>query len=155
MIRSLAAALCVVSLACLGCGDDGPKLGTVTGTVTMDGTPMANVLVTFTPAEKGRSSNGKTDASGVYTLAYSDGPGAAVGTHKVSVTTLKNAENIVNSEMRSDDPAYAAQASGGAAQDYSQANIPEAIPEKYNIKTELKFEVKSGSNTIDIPLTKN
>ncbi len=154
MIRSLAAALCVVSLACLGCGDDGPKLGKVTGTVTMDGTPMTNVLVTFTPVEGGRSSNGKTDDSGVYSLTYSEGLGAAVGMHRVSVTTLKNADNIVDSEMRSDDPAYAAQ-SGGAAQDYSQANIPEAIPEKYNRKTELQFEVESGSNTIDIPLTSN
>ena len=46
--------LCSVALFCsAGCGEgapsDTPELGSVTGTVTMDGKPLANVTVTFEP----------------------------------------------------------------------------------------------------------
>ncbi|GAB4136480.1 carboxypeptidase-like regulatory domain-containing protein [Thermopirellula anaerolimosa] len=142
--------LCVVGLL-LGC-QKGPKTGTVEGVVTMDGQPLANVLVTFTPVEGGMASTGTTDDSGKYSLVYPGGKGAVVGKHKVSVRTLPKAQAAA--EVSSDDPSYEAAYSGGAQSPNTTASA-EPIPPKYNVQTELEFEVKSGRNTIDLPLTKN
>lgn len=151
MMRWLGLVCVLGCLVCLGCGSGGPELGEVTGIVTMDGQPVANALVTFTPKEGGRSSTGATDASGKYVLAFVDGPGAMVGVHQVTVTTLQQAATPA-SEMRSDSAEYAKQAAGGQS-DYDKATVKETIPAKYNTKTELTFEVKSGGNTFDIAMT--
>ena len=148
MFRLMAIACCVIGLACVGCGESGPPLGQVSGTVTMDGEPLANALVTFTPEAGGRGSMGKTDGNGKYELAFVDSKGALIGNHKVSVTTVQESSGSAT-EMSSDSPEYANQ--GGPA-DYENATTKEAIPEKYNTKTELTFDVKAGSNTYDIPL---
>ena len=66
----------------LGCSDRGadmPKLGTVHGTVKLDGQPLAGVNVYFKP-EVGRQSIATTNAEGVYTAMYLvDEPGVKVG----------------------------------------------------------------------------
>ena len=152
MVRLLA---CVVAcslmcLVCIGCGPDGPELGTVTGQVTMDGQPLTNGLITFTPEAGGRSSIGKTDANGQYTLIWVEREGAEIGSHKVSVTTIKEAAAV--EEMGSDSDAYAQQAMGDTSA-YDQAEVTEPIPARYNVSTELVEEVTSGSNTIDLKLT--
>lgn len=149
----LLACVSICSLVCLasvGCGPDGPELGTVSGTVTMDGQPLNNVLVTFMPEAGGRSSTGKTDSSGKYTLMRLEQKGAEIGSHKVSVTTLQVAEAA--EEVGSDSDAYMKQAMGDPSA-YDNATVSEAIPAKYNISTELVEEVTSGGNTIDLELT--
>lgn len=152
MMRISVVALCVVCLTCMGCGSGGPDLGEVSGTVTMDGEPLDNALVTFTPVEGGRSSTGKTDENGNYTLSFADRTGALVGTHEVSVMTLTDVEGEDMSEVSSDSDAYMEQAMGGAS-DYDNATVTEQIPAKYNTETELTFEVESGKNTYDIELS--
>ncbi|MFO7906637.1 MAG: carboxypeptidase-like regulatory domain-containing protein [Planctomycetota bacterium] len=154
MMRISVVALCVVCLTCMGCGPGGPELGKVSGKVTMDGEPLDNALVTFSPVEGGRSSSGKTDENGNYTLSFADRTGAVVGTHKVSVTTLTEVEGEDMSEVGSDSDAYMEQAMGGAS-DYDNATVTEQIPAKYNTETELTFEVESGKNTHDIELSSN
>ncbi len=148
MMRLMAIACCVLSVVCVGCGKGGPALGRVSGTVTMDGKPLENALVTFTPAAGGRGSTGTTDASGKYELTFIDGKGALVGSHKVTVTTVAKAAAAA-SEMRSDSPEYAKQ---GRSADYNSAKVTEPIPAKYNKESTLTFDVQSGSNTYDIPL---
>ena len=56
---------------CLGCGSssDGPALGLVEGTVTLDDEPLAEALVVFNPVN-GKQSNGQTDSEGHYSLTY-------------------------------------------------------------------------------------
>jgi hypothetical protein len=118
--------------------------------VTLDGEPVTDGLVTFTPEAGGRGSTGKTDENGKYELSFVEGPGALVGTHKVSVTTITEVEAAA--EMSSDSEAYEKQAMGGGAADYENAVTAEPIPAKYNTETTLTFDVKAGSNTYDIPL---
>ncbi|MBR9804015.1 carboxypeptidase regulatory-like domain-containing protein, partial [bacterium] len=75
-----------------GCGgsSDTPDLGSVSGTVTIDGAPASNVTVTFTPVEGGRASTGTTSSSGHYNLVYSPSEaGAVLGQHKVTIRELK------------------------------------------------------------------
>lgn len=58
----------LLSLLATGCGS-GYSLGTVTGTVTLDGKPLPQATVTFSRG-KGRTSVGTTDEQGRYKLLY-------------------------------------------------------------------------------------
>ena len=130
VLRCATAAL--LSISCFGCssGTPGnlPNLSPVTGTVTLDGKPLADAYVNFAP-ENARPSSGQTDADGVFTLTFNDQlDGAAVGTHKVTITT-----RMVPS--------------------LPTAAPPPPVPPRYNINSELTATVKSGDNTIDFELT--
>ena len=49
----------------LGCGDSGPHLNNVSGTLTYQGKPVPNVQLSFIPAD-GRPSGGVTDSEGKF-----------------------------------------------------------------------------------------
>jgi hypothetical protein len=112
----------------IGCGG-GPEMGEVTGTVTLDGKPAANLEVSFNPKDsrQGTTALGYTKADGTYELRYpGDKTGAPVGQYTVSIV--------------------------GAEVD-EEAGAPISIPERYNTETELTATVEAGSNTIDFKLT--
>ncbi|WP_218934608.1 DUF4198 domain-containing protein [Rosistilla ulvae] len=114
-------ALASVTLGCGG-GGVGPRLAPVSGTVTFDGEPLSDALVSFYH-EDDRPANGKTDANGYYELAYmADRPGAIVGENVVRITVA-----TVEGE--------------------GVAPKKELIPAMYNVASELTFNVESGSNT--------
>ncbi|MBN2021413.1 MAG: carboxypeptidase regulatory-like domain-containing protein [Pirellulales bacterium] len=101
-----------------------PELGEVGGTITLDGRPLADAIVVFTPVEGGRQSMGVTDEDGRYTLRYlRDVPGAKIGPHNVAVT--------MSSEARFRGP----------------------LPPRYNGQTTLHANVRPGANTFDFPLS--
>jgi hypothetical protein len=122
--------LCIASLcvSLSGCGSaDG--LGFVTGVVKMDGKPLANASVEFTPIDgKGLTSYGRTDKDGYYyMMASRTAEGSAVGRNRVKISTYEVIDN--------------------------SRSIPETVPTKYNTSSELEAEVKSGSNTFDFDLS--
>lgn len=108
---------------CLGCGGgDHPPLGKVTGKVTMGGEPLAGLIVVFKP-QSGRASTGTTDAEGNYVLEYAYRVrGAKVGPGTVMLEWPLGAKDT------------------------------KPLATKYTTQSELKLEVKAGSNTFDIPL---
>lgn len=115
------------------CGCGGKNLGYVSGKVTMDGKPLPNAMVTFTPVEGGRPAAARTNESGQYELIYDrDSGGALIGEHVVRITTY--------SEVVKDD---------GDSVDIH----PETVPERYNVNSELKATVESGSNEYNFDLT--
>lgn len=121
---------CFLVAAALGCsGEKVPRLGKVTGTVTLDGQPVADAVVQFagvTPEEP--PSIGKTDAAGNYELYYSrKHKGATIGEHPVYISTYRAATD--------DNPV-----------------VKERIPVAYNGKSELKETVKRGAQKIDFTL---
>jgi hypothetical protein len=120
----LAAALCVPLV--LGCGHgDRPPLGTVHGTVTLDGKPLAGAGVLFQPVEPGRASAGVTDADGRYELVYiRRDKGAKVGAHLVKITPAKR-----------------------------QPGQSELATPRHPAQGPLHAEVKPGDNTFDFPLS--
>src|SRR5438128_12131871 len=73
----------------LGCSG-GPRPAEVTGTVRLNGKPLANVMVEFNPdAPTGVRSTGTTDEHGRYELVCDDQqPGALVGPHRVVLHDL-------------------------------------------------------------------
>ena len=97
----------------------------MSGRITIDGQPMENVDVSFQPEGGGLPSGGRTDKDGHYELAYKRGVmGALVGQHTVRMG--------ISSEA---------------------VRHPPKIAEKFNMKSELKREVKPGHNTFDFDVT--
>lgn len=74
-----------LALAAAGCGGRG--FAEVTGTVTMDGKPLAGAFVSFTPVEPGGVRGvGATNATGRYrVLRPGSKVGAQIGQNRVSV----------------------------------------------------------------------
>jgi hypothetical protein len=108
----------------------------VSGQITMDGKPLADVSVVFQPTASGiigempPASRGKTDAQGRYQLATVEGNrrGALVGTHVVTISDVE-----FNPDLTKDD----------------RVVVKSRIPERYRANSELRFEVKPGAGHTD------
>jgi hypothetical protein len=123
-------ALSVAGLSA-GCGGGPDNMADVSGTVTLDGQPLSRARVEFSPAD-GSPSMGLTDEQGRYSLRFSrDVDGAMIGDHKIKISTYAPANP--DAEPPTQD-------------------VPEKVPAKYNVKTELTKKVEKGSNTIDFQL---
>ncbi len=80
--------LAAIFLVTVGCAQNNDALVPVTGIVTMDGRPVAELIVTFTPMGNtlGNGALGGTDTDGHFTLAdVRGGQGAYAGEYKVSL----------------------------------------------------------------------
>jgi hypothetical protein len=123
--RNFAAVAVCVCLLLGGCNSgDRPPLGNVTGTVTLDGKLLAGAHIIFEPSEGGRASTGTSDDNGQYKLIYIRKiEGAKVGPHIVKISLHD-----------------------------SESAVPQSLPAKYNIKSELREQVNSGANVINFSL---
>ncbi|WP_146119113.1 carboxypeptidase-like regulatory domain-containing protein [Blastopirellula marina] len=124
----------LATLAVAGCGQQSyGDLGLVTGTVTMDGQPVKEAMVTFTPSDGGRPSRGVTDESGKYELIYiRTTKGAVPGEHRVMIETIAPDQG----------------------DSYRGPAFKDPIPAKYNKKSQLTETVELGPNTLDFNLEK-
>lgn len=150
MVRVALAGVVALALSLAGCEPGGPPMGQVTGTITLDGKPLPNAAVTFAPVDGGGASSGISDANGKYELNAQDRKGAVIGKHRVYVTSVSMTKSTVDPNMSSSSPEYEKQAMGGGSE--YNVKLTEPIPAKYNEKSELQYEVKAGSNTIDLEL---
>jgi hypothetical protein len=130
----VAAAAIFVAIALSGCESAQPSnVGRVSGKITLEGQPLPDALVRFTPVQPGGSSAlGKTDSDGNYKLSYASGiEGAEIGQNRVSISTYTE---------------------GDPDGDPPRPKVPEKVPIKYNAQTELTADVKAGDNEFDFPL---
>ncbi|MGE0758895.1 MAG: hypothetical protein AB7O38_17870, partial [Pirellulaceae bacterium] len=141
-VRHLACLLgMTASLLATGCGDDGPELHPVSGTVTLEGKPLANAGVMFFPrgTTRGNTCVAMTDADGKYTLKPENrsGEGAPEGTFAVTISKMK-------------DPPAAAGDQPAAA----ETGLEETLSPKYwdSAQSILQATVAPGPNTIDFEL---
>ncbi len=70
----------------LGCGDSGPQLAPVTGQVLLDGEPVADAGVLFSPDSPGPAASGSTDEQGKFSLMTGSRDGALVSSHRVVIS---------------------------------------------------------------------
>jgi hypothetical protein len=82
---------CFLAISLLA-GCEGQTVVPVSGRITLDGQPLANVVVLFEPLgsdNPGLGSVGKTDSDGRFVLRQiqPDRPGALVGNHRVRIRT--------------------------------------------------------------------
>lgn len=122
----------VITVCGLGCGSNGPQLGTVTGVLTQEGSPVTGALVEFFP-EEGKTSTGTTDAEGKYVLSYEDSEGAIIGEHTVQVT--------VGVPQPAVDPE-------------SMEVAPPMMEPPKTVVLPQKVSVKEGENSIELQLPK-
>ncbi len=115
-------AICAMQLGCGGA--DRPPLGYVSGLVSMDGEPVADIIVVMKP-ENGRPAMVRSDKSGQYEIEYTKGEkGTKLGPTTVSLE-------------------WPLGGGGGIS-----------IPKKYvGDQSELKLDVKKGKQTFNIEMT--
>ena len=137
---------------CGGCGPGGYSgpTGTVSGTVTLNGEPVpAGCGVAFI-SDEGHTASGTVAAGGSYQLsAGGEGNEVPAANYRVCITPPAQAD----ASGADYDKMMEAESAEGAPEEATEAAV-EVIPAKYQTTTtsELSFQVKAGSNTIDIPL---
>jgi hypothetical protein len=120
---------CGLALVLVGCGgDNGPRLASVTGKITIDGKPVSGAGIQMISQEpNGSVAYGMTDESGYYEMAFGQSrKGAFPGKNKV----------VLNSDSRI--------SVGGEKYDGA-----EVFPAEYNTKSDKIVEVKDGANVFD------
>lgn len=128
----LVAAVAAAFLALAGCGDGGPKIVPVSGTVTLDGQPLTYGHVQVMPAGW-RPASGRLDGSGRFTLTTTaPNDGCAVGTHPVVVLA---GESLTPETMKWHAPSKYA--------DVSTSNLTVTISGPTD---DLKIELKSDGS---------
>ncbi len=136
------AALGFAGLCVGGCGGGG--MAPVSGKVTLDGQPLANVHVTFMPEGEGGASFAQTDSNGAYSLTHVSGStGAVPGIHLVTIEEDEQEEEVYEPEVETNERRVVK----------PKPERPSRIPARYNSRSELREEVKAGSNQIDFALT--
>lgn len=123
-MKRLAAAMSIglaFFVTAVGCG---PAMGSVTGTVTLDGQPAKGIQVDFEPVAGGASATGFTDEQGNYKLLFPGRKeGAPPGEYLVRMNGVEG----------DDTPGI-------------------ALPAKYNKESDLKRTVEAGSNDFDFEI---
>ena len=121
----------VLILPLTGCGPS--QEAAVSGTVTLNGEVLPTGVVSFHPVDKGPIGNGPIEPDGSYTLRTGNQPGIPAGEYIVTVV------------------AYGTPPAGNA-----EMKPPLLTPRKYADKSQsdLRYQVKPGSNRIDLELTK-
>jgi len=120
----------------IGCGESSVKLAPVSGKVTMDDKPLVGATVAFQlpQPEGGKKKSGvvtgaigKTDSEGRFTLMVptpkGNRDGAPVGKNKVTISLATETET-------------------GSSKEPMMG--PEQVPDRYNTKSDLTFEVPEG-----------
>lgn len=151
MSRYLVLFFCVLSLSFSGCGSGGIAVNYVEGTVTLDGAPLADAVVSFSPVEggTGKAAVGTTDDKGVFKLTATEnatiGGGTAPGEYLVAITKPPKGATVDPDAWKT-DPNYGKD----NKESHSKATeIKSEVPAGYSAvaTSGLKASVKAGSNT--------
>jgi hypothetical protein len=124
----------ILLVALAGCSGSSLE-STVTGQVSLDGSPIGPGTVVFAPTDGGKPANGSIESDGSYMLKTSRESGLAAGKYRAAVSIREMPQNV----KRGDRPPLGKL----------------LIPEKYEQSSTsgLEYEVEAGRNTIDIDLT--
>lgn len=128
--RFLFAAAFVLSLLPMGCGPRDPRV-TIRGSVSLDGKPVSSGQVIFIPSESTLTAGGGALKDGQFTVLVHR------GSHRVKVEAYAE-------ERRTTDPNEPPE---------SAVVYRSIIPQRYNEKTTLTFDVQSPSDRPEFALT--
>ena len=128
-IQSLSWLGIVVVLGLAGCGSNGRS--TVEGMVTLNGQPIESGAMSFRPLD------GKTPTVGCFITAGRFRLQVPIGSMRVEITAMEKSGKGVSTAQ-------------GAPVEVDL--VTEAIPERYNAKSELVIDVKQGVNRVTYAL---
>lgn len=126
-------ALCLTMMVPgIGCNRQDTSRGEITGEVTLDGQPLEQGSLLFTPTDGARGVvTGGPINNGKYALSAKDGP--SIGWNRVEIRAVRKTGKMAQKPMA---PA------GEMVEEYA-----EAIAARFNSASTLNVEVKSGENT--------
>jgi hypothetical protein len=156
LASSWVAACCVLTLVAAvvvtGCSRSGPAVEFVAGEVLLDGSPLADANIGFSPADgPGLGAFGRTDATGKYRLTTAQGGqqlgGAPVGSYIVTVRKYRNRLDELGPRPGPEDPVAAGKWDAEAKR-LGELPPESVIPVGYGEKSSsgLKATVKKGRN---------
>ena len=119
-----------VLMTALGCGESGPTLLPVKGTVTIDGQPQGGVVLLFHGANA--VSSASSDASGGFSIVTNGEPGIAAGTYKVTASWPEPVEST----------------GGGMG---ATPDTPDRLKNKFLIPGQSQISVEVSDSTTEIP----
>lgn len=128
----------VMATACmLGCNGNGPNRSEIRGNVSLDGVPLENGSILFTPIDgtDGLAAGGRIE-QGNYQLTAANGP--TVGWNRVEIRGMRKTGKKLPKPF----------APPGEMID----EMVEAVPPKYNSLSTMKVEVKPTENIADFDL---
>jgi hypothetical protein len=144
----------VLALTLSGCG--GPRLGKVTGRVTVDGRPVTEGVVMFFPAD-GPAAVGSIRPDGSYVLTtFRNEDGAVLGKHRVSIHATRVGAGYLAAPKNIDDEIELSRKRAGTSKVLVAGAVTWLVPEKYSLpeSSGLTAEVMSASNSIDFNIPK-
>lgn len=125
----------------------------VVGTVTYRGQPVAGAKISFMTVGAPRSATGTSDATGRFALStFSEGDGALVGSHIVTVFKPKVDVAIAGPDPNLDREAYLAAMDAAAQKAMQSQAIESALPAKYSDSTKSGLRVVVGAGANDVPI---
>ncbi|MES2794013.1 MAG: carboxypeptidase-like regulatory domain-containing protein [Planctomycetota bacterium] len=139
-----------VGVLCVGCGPrldkwqlDRPELAKAAGTVTLNGQPLKEAVITFFPVTGSHSAFAKSDAKGSYVLTTFDpDDGAVAGDYKVTVSKLDIQYEADPVSPYTAPPLYHSE----------QSLVPDEFGDSQTTKLTASVPT-SGSEAIDLALT--
>src|SRR5262249_15407508 len=127
---------CLLALAAAGTAgcSNGLPYGDVRGEVTLDNQPLSEGIVRFVPVD------GKTPTASALIDHGTFSERVPVGRHRVEVSSPKLPKGFTSSK----------QVKRGTVDE--GLALEELIPERYNVRSELKAEVNKGTNEVRFDL---
>ncbi len=126
-VRPLLIPALVMAALLPGCAD-GPPFGDVQGEVTLDGQPVREGVVRFTPVD------GKTGTASALIANGTFRERVPVGTHRVEISAPQLPKGVASSQ----------QMKRGTIDE--NVALKDLIPERYNVRSDLTMEVQRGDN---------
>ena len=157
-MRSLISAFAAAAFLC-GC-DTAPRadysglnLVDVTGTVTLDGEPLPDAVITFDEPDGRSFSYARTDSAGGYTMRFdSDVNGVLPGPKRVRISTTRSIVGLEPPGQGEADGLDEAEDAGG--EEAFGPTAEELVPARYRgADSELAADVSDEADTFDFDLT--
>lgn len=144
--------LCLLN-GCGGTEYEGEERAAVSGTVTLDGSPLPYGTISFVPASgDGRRANAAIN-DGSYSIPEEQGPN--LGEYKVEILGFeKPAEDDEEGEEEEEDDGEIDDEGDEQPEGWTPGENP-MVPARYNTETELTRTIESGENTFDFALESN
>ena len=126
----------------------------VTGTVTLDGEPLADAVITFDEPDGRTFSFARTDASGGYRMRFdSDVDGVTPGPKRVRISTTRSIVGLEPPGAAESDGLDEAE-DGAEGEESAGPAGEERVPERYRGEdSELTANVSDENDTFDFDLT--
>jgi hypothetical protein len=136
--RQMVGVFLVAFTALPGCGKAGSDHGDVSGTVKLDGQPIEQGSILFTPIDGAKGSvTGGPIEKGSYRLSGTAGPG--IGWNRIEIRAMRKTGRMVPKPFSPPGQTIPEQV--------------EAVSPRFSTDSKLKVEIKAGENTADFEVS--